>query len=74
MGEPRGHGRPENCVACAGEGSTGIHCGRIGVLASSPGGGGCYWSAGGTGRPRGVVETLASNHTPTDTNGYGDFA
>ena len=42
--------RPEDCKASAGKGFTGIHCGRTGVPAGWPGGGGCYCSSGGTGR------------------------
>ena len=58
---------PENCETGAGEGSTGIHGEQTGVHASWPGCGGCYCTAGRTGWPRGVAETLASNRTGTDT-------
>ena len=66
MGEPRRPGRPENCKTGAGEGSTGIHCGRARVRAGWPGGCGCYCSSCGTGRPRGIAEMLISNHTGAD--------
>ena len=63
---------PENCETGAGECSTGIHDGRTGVHAGLPGCGGCYYISGGTKRPRGVSEMLASNRIDADTAASSD--